>query len=69
MKHFHLGSGSGLLEDELDDVIGRSAAVVVLRLAVLQELEGGESAHAVLLRDVLVLVAVHLPVRGVSSEN
>lgn len=62
MKPSHLGSGSGLLEDELDDVVGRSAAVVVLRLAVLQELEGGEPAHAVLLGDVLVLVAVHLPV-------
>ena len=58
----HLGGGSRLLEDELDDVIGRSASVVVLRLAVLQELQGGEPAHAVVLPEVLVRVAVHLPV-------
>lgn len=59
---YHLGGGSRLLEDELDDVIGRPAAVVVLRLAVLQELEGGEPAHAVLLPEILVRVAVNLPV-------
>lgn len=56
----YLGRGAGLLDDVLDDVVRGAATLVVDGLAVLEELEGGEAANAVLLRDVLVLVAVNL---------
>lgn len=56
----YLGRGARLLDDELDDVVRRAAARVVHRLALLDELEGGEPAHAVLLGEILVLVAVNL---------
>ena len=60
MVSTYLGGRPGLLDDVLDDVVRRAAASVVGGLALLEELERGEPAHAVLLGEVLVLVAVHL---------
>lgn len=63
----YLGGGARLLDDVLDDVVRRAAPAVVGGLAVLEELERGESAHAVLLGEVLVFVAVHLWDRNETS--
>lgn len=60
----YLSGGARLLDDIFDDVVGSAAALVVSWLAFLEELQGGESTHAVLLGEVLVRVAVHLRLFG-----